>query len=345
VSILVISYNTQALTLAALDSVQAQTSDVNYELIVVDNASTDGSAEALQTHPAISRFISLDENIGFGRANNLATEFATGRYVLLLNPDTVVLDGAIDRLVAFADRNKKALIWGGRTVFEDGSLNPTSVWRRMTPWTLFCRVSGLSALFPSSELFNREALGNWSRDCVREVDTVSGCFFLMPTTVWTALGGFDPIYFMYGEEADLCLRAKRIGAKPLMTPDAEIIHFGGASEATRASKVIKLLTALATLIDRHWTTPLNTIGQYLLLAWPLSRWLALSLASHVMGRSDWQDKALVWKNIWQARDTWRFGYARRIPTKPERDAQRSLVGPTTNGHTSGACVPLQEAKL
>ncbi len=345
VSILVVSYNTQDLTQAALDSVQAQTRNVKYEVIVVDNASADGSAEALKSHPTISRLITLDENIGFARANNLAAEYATGRYVLLLNPDTVILDGAIDRLVAFADRNKQALIWGGRTLFDDGSLNPTSVWRRMTPWTLLCRISGLSALFPASELFNREAIGNWQRDCVREVDMISGCFFLMPSTVWTALGGFDPIYFMYGEEADLCLRAKRIGAKPLMTPEAEIIHFGGASEATRPGKVIKLLTALATLIDRHWPTPVNSFGQKMLLAWPLSRWLALSVASRALNRSDWQHKAEVWKEIWDARDSWQFGYARRVPTKPERDAQRSLVGPVSSDQTSASVTPLQEAKL
>ena len=326
VSILVVSYNTKALTLAALSSIQAETRTVSYDVIVVDNASTDGSAEALQDHPAVSRLISLDENIGFGRANNLAAEYASGRYILLLNPDTVVLGGAVDRLVAFADANKRALIWGGRTVFADGSLNPSSVWRTMTPWTLLCRIVGLSALFPKSDIFNREAFGNWPRDTVREVDTVSGCFFMMPTTVWTALGGFDPIYFMYGEEADLCLRAKRIGARPMMTPEAEIIHYGAASETTRPAKVIKLFTALATLMDRHWTYPMNIAGQKLLLGWPLSRWLAYEVMNRTIKRDGTSEKAAAWREVWEARDTWQFGYARKILTKPERDAQRSLTG-------------------
>jgi len=326
VSILMVSYNTKALTLAALSSLQAETQGVSYEVIVVDNASTDGSAQALKDHPAVSRLISLDENIGFGRANNLAAEYASGRYVLLLNPDTVVLDGAVDRLVAFADANKRALIWGGRTVFADRSLNPTSVWRKMTPWTLLCRITGLSALLPKSDIFNREAFGNWQRDTVREVDTVSGCFFMMPTTVWTALGGFDPIYFMYGEEADLCLRAKRIGATPMMTPDAEIVHYGAASETTRPGKVIKLFTALATLMDRHWAYPLNIAGQKLLLGWPLSRWLAYEVACRTTKHDGYRNKAAAWKEVWEARDTWQFGYARKILTKPERDARRPLPG-------------------
>lgn len=325
VSILIVSYNTKDLTRAAIDSVVEQTNTCRYEVIVVDNASTDGSAAEFASDGSISKFIALNENIGFARANNLAAEYARGRYVLLLNPDTVVLDHAIDRLVAFADQNKRALIWGGRTLYGDHTLNPTSVWRKMTPWSLVCRITGLSALFPQSDIFNREAFGAWPRDSVRQVDIVSGCFFLMPRTVWTALGGFDPIYFMYGEEADLCLRAKRIGATPLMTPDAEIIHYGGASEETRPGKVIKLFTALATLMDRHWPYPLNIIGQHVLLAWPLSRWLAFTATSHLLRQDTWQAKALPWKEIWDARDVWRFGYARQTLTELERQSMNDMT--------------------
>lgn len=325
VSILMVSYNTKALTCAALTSVAAQTKEVNYEVLVVDNASTDGSAEALKNHPAVSRLIALDENIGFARANNLASEYAQGRYVLLLNSDTVVLDQAIDRLVGFANQNKEALIWGGRTVFSDGTLNPTSVWRHMTPWTLFCRICGLSALFPNSDVFNRETFGDWQRDCERDVDIVSGCFFLIPTTVWTSLGGFDPIYFMYGEEADLCRRAQNIGAKPRMTPDAEIIHYGGASETTRPGKYNKLFAGLATLMDRHWLYPINIVGQNMLLGWPLSRWLAFEAAAHVFKREDWKSKAELWREIWTARHSWQFGYARHALTAEEKNAHQPLL--------------------
>lgn len=325
VSILVVSYNTCALTRAAIESVVDETRSVSFEIIAVDNASHDGSAAMLRNHPGVSRLISLQDNIGFARANNLAAEYARGRYVLLLNPDTVVLDGAIDRLVAFADQNKRALIWGGRTKFEDGSLNPTSVWRQLTPWSLACRITGLTAIFPSSEVFNPEAYGAWQRDRVRHVDIISGCFFMMPKTVWTSLGGFDPVYFMYGEEADLCLRAKRIGAQPLFTPEAEIIHYGGKSEATRAGKMTKLLSALATLIDRHWPAPMNNLGQHMLLAWPLTRWLVLAAGARLLNRSDWQSRSEVWKDIWDNRDTWRFGYAKAKPNAAELAAQTAIT--------------------
>lgn len=317
VSILVVSYNTREMTLAALDSIVAETKHASYEIIVVDNASTDGSPEAIAAHPAKPRLIALKENIGFGRANNLAAEEARGYYILLLNSDTVVIDGAIDNLVAFAQRSRRALIWGGRTVFADGRLNPGSCWRRMTPWNLFCRITGLTAVFPKSEIFNSESYGGWQRDSMRPVDIVSGCFLLIPRSIWMALGGFDPKYFMYGEDADLCLRAHRLGAMPAITPEATIVHHGGASDRVRTEKMIKLLAAKASLIERHWPLPLRTPGQYMLMMWPLSRYIALTLAGRATGRSDTLQSADQWREIWAARLRWRFGYAKEQPTREE----------------------------
>ncbi len=325
VSILVVSYNTRELTLAALDSIAAETRDVSFEVIVVDNASADGSAAAVAAHASKPRLIALDDNIGFARANNLAAEGASGHYVLLLNPDTVVRNRAIDRLVSFARNNKRAMIWGGRTVYADGSLNPSSCWRRMTPWNLVCRLTGLTALFPRSEVFNGEAYGGWPRDSVREVDIVSGCFLLIPRTIWMALGGFDTAFFMYGEEADLCLRAKRIGARPMVTPDATIVHLGGASEKTRVAKLVKLLAAKATLIDRHWNVTLRNAGQYLLMGWPLSRWIAHESAARLLKSQGHREAAETWRTIWANRDTWRFGYAKPDLTEAERRAQNPIL--------------------
>ena len=283
VSIIVVSYNTLALTRAALDSVVAQTHVARYEVIAVDNASADGSAGMIASHPIGADLIRLDENIGFARANTLAARRARGRYILLLNPDTVVLESAIDRLVAFADCHPEARIWGGRTYFADGSLNPSSCWKRMTVWNLICRATGLTGLFPRIGAFNSEAYGGWARHHPRHVDIVSGCFLLIDRPLWSALGGFDPIYFMYGEEADLCLRARALGANPLITPSAQIVHYGGASEPARAGKMVRLLAAKETLIERHWNPLLVPLGQALLAAWPLTRMLALSTAAAITG--------------------------------------------------------------
>ena len=200
-------------------------------------------------------------------------------WLLLLNPDTVVLDGALDKLMAFRRAHPEAGIWGGRTVFADGSLNPASCWRRQTLWSLFCRASGLAAVFRRSDLFNPEAYGGWPRDTVREVDIVTGCLFLIARETWDRLGGFDPVFVMYGEEADLCLRARQIGLRPVITPDAVIIHYGGASEKVRADKLVRLLRAKAELVKRHFAPGTRAPGLALLAAWPASRLLALSVLS------------------------------------------------------------------
>jgi GT2 family glycosyltransferase len=307
VSILIVSFNTRELTLAAISSVARETK-VAHEIIVVDNASGDGSAAAIADHPAKPRLIALDENIGFGRANNLAATHARAEYVLLLNPDTVVLYRAIDRLLEFANAEPHAGIWGGRTLFPDGSLNPSSCWQRITLWNLFCRASGLTGLFPNSPTFNPEALAGWQRDSVRRVDIVSGCFLMIRRQLWLALGGFDPQFFMYGEEADLCLRARWFGARPMITPAATIIHLGGASEATRSGKMVKLLAAKMSLIDRHFGPLQRSIGRQLLRLWPLTRWLVMRAAALVTRDGRHAASADVWREIWMKRAEWQQGY-------------------------------------
>ena len=308
VSILIVSYNTRALTRAALDSIAAETKDVSYEIIAVDNASTDGSADMIANHPLKPQLVALRENIGFGRANNLAAGLARGRYVLLLNPDTVVLDGAIDKLVAFARAKPRARIWGGRTLFADGSLNPSSCWGRMTPWNLICRAAGLTGLFAHTTFFNGEAMGGYARDSVRHVDIVSGCFFLIEKQLWDGLGGFDPLFFMYGEEADLCLRAHAFSARPMVTPDATIIHYGGASETARTAKMIRLLSAKASLIDRHWQPWAAPTGRFLLSLWPLSRAFGMTLIGLIAPSKARTAAAKTWAEIWHRRSEWQDGY-------------------------------------
>lgn len=328
VSIIVVSYNTAAMTQSALDSVLLQTKDVSYEVIAVDNASSDGSADMIDNHAIGAHLIRLDENIGFARANTLAARHARGKYILLLNPDTVVLDGAIDKLVAFARAYPKARIWGGRTVFSNGTLNPSSCWKRMTPWNVFCRTVGLTGLFPTSSLFNGEAYAGWNRDSVREVDIVSGCFFLIERELWDGLGGFDPLFFMYGEEADLCLRARGFSARPIVTPEATIVHYGGASERARAGKMVKLLAAKMALITRHWSPALAPAGQLLLALWPLTRWIACSARSALTGSRHAEATANEWHEIWARRAEWRMGYrAPATAPAPSIAPARAFVQP------------------
>lgn len=302
-SILVVSYNTRELTLECLRSVHRETHDCSFEVLVVDNGSQDGSAEAVRRELPGVRVFALDENLGFAAANNLAADHATGEYLLLLNPDTVVLDSAIDRLLEFARERPEAGIWGGRTVFADGSLNPASCWRRITLWSTFCEVTGLSSLFRRSAFFDPESMGRWPRDSVREVDIVSGCFFLIRADHWRRLGGFDPGFFMYGEEADLCLRARRVGLRPCITPAATIVHHGGASEPVRSGKLVRLLEARCKLVRRHWnrwTAPLGV--RMITLRAGLRAWTWWVLAR--LGRSNAEESLECWRTVWRRRREW-----------------------------------------
>jgi GT2 family glycosyltransferase len=163
-------------------------------------------------------------------------------------------------------------------------------------------------LFPRSTIFNGEAYAGWQRDCSREVHIVSGCFLMIPRAFWEMLGGFDDSFFMYGEEADLCLRARALGARPMFTPAATIVHHGGASERTRVGKMVKLLAAKTLLINRHWRPSLRPLGRGLLQAWPLSRWLALALLAAATGSRTAREKAEAWQAIWSLRGEWQGGY-------------------------------------
>lgn len=301
-SILVISYNTRELTLECLRSVFDQTEPGTFEVILVDNLSSDGSADAIEAEFGTRiRLIRSERNIGFAAGNNQAALHARGEYLLLLNPDTVVLDRAIDRLLAFASRRPEAGIWGGRTLFANGTLNPASCWKRQTLWSVFCVASGLSSIFRNSSLFNPEAYGGWDRGTEREVDIVSGCFLLIGRNTWERLNGFDPAFFMYGEEADLCLRSRQLGCRPRVTPEATIVHHGGASERVRADKMVRLLTAKVRLIRRHWPVPTRDAGVRLLAAWPLTRSLAWRVRGIVGGA---RPAAASWTQVWQRRTEW-----------------------------------------
>jgi GT2 family glycosyltransferase len=304
-SIIIVSYNTRELTLACLRSVYAHHPSVPFELVVLDNGSSDGSSEAIAAEFPQAKLLADKQNHGFATGNNIAARTARGRRLLLLNPDTVVLEGSLDGLWQFAERLPDRGIWGGRTLFEDHSLNPTSCWGRMTPWTLLCSAAGLTWLFPNSPIFSRERYGGWARDCEREVDVVTGCFLLIDRALWKRLAGFDPLFFMYAEEADLCLRARNLGARPTFTPEAEIIHLGGRSERSPVEKSIKLARGRVTLIRKHWPPVQRAVGLSLYVLWAFSRRLGARIQWRRRGASSSRENGAA---IWQRRSEWLKGY-------------------------------------
>jgi len=306
-SIVIISYNTKQMTLDCIASVYTETK-VPFELIIVDNASSDGSSEAIAEQFPQATLIAEKYNHGFARAHDLAIPISRAPWLLLLNPDTVVLNGALDRLLAFAKRTPKAGIWGGRTLYPDHSLNPLSCWGKMTLWSVICRVSGLTGIFRTSEFLNSEVYGNWPRDTERDVDIVTGCLFLLRRETWDDLGGFAPEFSMYGEEADLCLRAREAGYQPRITPEATIIHYGGASETVQADKMVRLMRAKMELIKRHFSPHTRGLGMGLFALWPLSRRVATGLAGNLLRKPRLIEKSKTWAEIWDRRAEWKDGF-------------------------------------
>lgn len=308
-SILIVSYNTREMILDCLRSIFRETLEVSYEVIVVDNLSSDGSPEAISMEFPEVRLVVAESNLGFAAGNNFGARLARGRFLLLLNPDTRVVDRAIDRLLAFARNSPSAQIWGGRTFFEDGSINPSCL-GEMTIWSVFCRTAGLTWLFPKSRWFNPEAVWLWDKlEQTREVDIVVGCFLLIDGDLWQALGGFDQRFYMYGEEADLCKRAKKMGAKPRICPSACIIHHGGGSEGSSEDKMIKVLKGKVTLAEVHWSPLWLPIFRLMLVLMTGLRASASKLIASPQRRGAGLDgKREIWSAVFRRRQEWLRGW-------------------------------------
>lgn len=306
-TIIIVSYNTRELTLKCLETLYATTKATRFHCVLFDNASADGSAEAVAAAFPQVELIASADNLGFAKANNLVAAQSQSEWLLLLNPDTECHPGAVDNLMAFSRAQPQAGITGGRTVFPDGSLNIASCWNRMTLWSIFCLATGLTTLFRGSELFNPEGMGSWARDSVREVDVVVGCFLMIPRRLWQELDGFNLKYFMYGEEVDLCLRARAKGYRPMITPEAQIMHLVGAAYGNKADKLVRVAQARCTTMRDHWPAWQVPLGLGLMRVWAGLR-LVAAKALALSGRASGRAAAEKWQTVWNQRRSWLAGY-------------------------------------
>ena len=251
VSIVIVNWNTRDILSGCLRSIYEQTNGLDFEVIVIDNASTDGSAEMVKKE--FPQFVLLEnsQNRGFAAANNQGMAIAKGRYVLLLNSDTVVLGNAVKKTFDFSDSHPECGAVGCRVLNADRSLQKTCF---MFPSILnmLLSTSYLYKLFPKSRVFGRERMTWWDRDDEREVDVVTGCFMLVRREVTEAVGVMDEQFFMYGEETDWCYRIKMAGWKIRFTSGAEIIHFGGQSSKQAAPQMaLQLRGSILQFIYKH----------------------------------------------------------------------------------------------
>lgn len=306
-TVIIVSYNTRDLTLKCLQTLYANTARTRLHVVVYDNASRDGTAEAVRAQYPQVELIASPDNLGFAAANNRVAERAETEWLLLLNPDTEVHANGIDTLLEFSRAHPQAGLTGGRTYFPDGRLNPLSCQGRITPWSSLSRALGLTAVFRGSAFFNPEAYGNWPRDTVREVDIIVGCFLMIRKALWDELGGFDLRYYMYGEDSDLALRAQRLGYRPMICPDAKIMHMVGASFSVEARKTVMVATSRVTLIRDHWPAWQVPIGVFLMWLWGGLR-VAAARVMALGGGEKARARAAAWSHIWSRRHDWLKGY-------------------------------------
>jgi GT2 family glycosyltransferase len=232
VSVIIVNWNTRDILYDCLKSVYEQTSGLDFEVIVIDNASEDGSQEMVKKEFREAVLIENSTNRGFAAANNQGLEIAKGRYALLLNSDTVVLENAIAKTVTYADTKPEAAVVGCRILYPDKSLQ-TSCFMFPSLLNLLFSATYLYKLFPESRIFGRENISWWNRDDEREVEVVTGCFMLVRREAIGQVGVMDENFFMYGEETDWCYRFNKSGWKCLFTPVATIVHIHGASSRRR----------------------------------------------------------------------------------------------------------------
>ncbi len=200
------------------------------EIIVVDNASTDGSSETVESRFPQVRLIRTGDNLGFAKGNNIGISRSTGRYLCLVNSDVKILKDCITRLVDYCEKQADVGMVGPRMIGRDSKLQ-RSCRGFPTLWNMTCRAFGLDTMFPRVQLFSGHSLRHWSHDSLRPVDILGGWFWLLRREAVDQVGLLDESFFMYGEDMDWCKRFWSHGWKLVFVPSAEAIHYGGASSA------------------------------------------------------------------------------------------------------------------
>lgn len=296
-SVVVVSYNCRDWLGRCLDGLPAALAGLSAEIIVVDNASTDGSAEAVAGRTDLT-LIRNETNVGFARAVNQGAARGRAPWLLLLNPDMELGPGSLRALYDFAQSHPGHGIYGGRTLRPDGGVEPSSCWNLPTLWSTFCFASGLSTAFSRNPILDPESIGHWPRDSVREVGMVTGCLLLSPRAVWEELGGLDEHYFVYGEDADFSARARRAGYRPIITPAAEVVHAIGVSSGDGGTKMPLLLAGKVSYARRQFPGWQAGLAVGMLRAGVLLR----AAGSGLTGRG------AKWRSAWRQRARWWHGF-------------------------------------
>ncbi len=253
-SVVIVNYNVKHFIEQCLFSVLKASENIACEVFVVDNNSVDGSVTLIKEKFPQVNLIVNKTNTGFSVANNQALKIATGEYVLLLNPDTVVQEDTFAKILAFMDSHPDAGGLGVKMLDGQGNFAPESKRGLPTPEVAFYKMFGFSRFFPKSKRFGKYHLTYLSEDQLSEIDVMSGAFMLIRKTVLDKIGFLDETFFMYGEDIDLSYRIKKAGYKNYYFPDTQIIHYKG--ESTKRSSlnyVVIFYKAMAIFSNKHFS--------------------------------------------------------------------------------------------
>ena len=244
-SVIILCWNDRKVIEDCLRSIYSKTDSIEFEVIVADNGSTDGSIEFIRgSYPQV-HVIENGRNLRFAKANNVGIRASQGEYVLILNPDTIIHDGALDRMIGFADEHPEIGAFGCRVLNADGSYQVSA--RPFTSlkgeWIAALNLRWLGRLHG---WFTSDGYPGWRGTTQRQVDWLSGCFILVRGDVLKSIGGFDEQFFYYYEDLDLCRRIRQAGNPIVYVPDATITHLGGQSTKGRFTPLPFILDSQVT---------------------------------------------------------------------------------------------------
>lgn len=252
-SIIIVNYNVRHFLEQALLSVQRAIATLDAEVFVVDNNSVDGSVAMLYDKFPWVKVIANKKNLGFSKGNNLAIRQAQGKYILLLNPDTVVEEDTFTKIIEFMDATPDAGALGVKMYNGEGKFLPESKRALPTPWVAFYKIFGLSRLFPKSKKFGKYHLTYLNPDEIHQIEVLSGAFMFMRKSVLDEIGYLDEDFFMYGEDIDLSYRVTKAGYHNYYYPHTKIIHYKG--ESTRKGSlnyVLVFYDAMRIFAEKHF---------------------------------------------------------------------------------------------
>ena len=266
-AIIIISFNVRKLLQECLESIYRETRRTRFEIWVIDNYSRDDSVSMLkETFPEV-HLIENKENLGFTRANNQAIARCRSDLVLLLNPDTLIQDGALDKMVQFMDEHPEVGVSGCRVENPDGSLQLACRRSIPTPQVAFYRLTGLSRLFPHSQVMARYNLTYLDPNQPHEVDAVSGAFLLIRKSVVDQIGMLDETFWIFGEDIDWCIRAQKAGWKVMYYPEAHILHYKGIGCSTNSRKTsYEFYRAMYLFHRKHFAKDYSALTNFFVYA-------------------------------------------------------------------------------